>query len=277
MLVNMKEILDKAKIDGYAVAAPNVWDEYSIRMALQAAEEQNAPIILDFVELMGDIYEFGRVAVTLSKNSRIPIAINLDHGSSFETAMKAIRAGFTSIMVDRSTLSFDENVKQVKEITRIAHILGVSVEAELGHVGSGEQYDNDRNAGLTNPEEANEFVRQTEIDCLAVAIGTAHGVYKGTPYIDFERLEKLEKFVDIPLVLHGGSGTGDEALIRVVKSGIRKVNLYTDLSTAGCEALKSHLAVNKNISLFSVYDEAFIAYKQKLVHYIQLFGSTNKA
>lgn len=277
MLVNMKRLLDKAKKGGYAVAAPNVWDEYSITIALQAAEEENAPIILDFAELMGDIYEFGKVAVALAKDSPIPVAINLDHGASFEIAMKAIRAGFTSIMVDRSTLPFYENVKQVKEITRIAHILGISVEAELGHVGSGSEYEKDRNSGLTNIEEAEEFVKETEVDCLAVAIGTAHGVYKGTPYLDFERLEKLKKSVNVPLVLHGGSGTGDEALQKVIQRGICKINLYTDLSTAGCEALKTHMKENENISLFSVFDSAFDGYKQKLIHYIRLFNSNNKA
>lgn len=277
MLVAMKKILDKAKEGGYAVAAPNVWDEYSIRMALEAAEEENAPVILDFAELMGDIYIFGEMAVAFAKKSPVPVAINLDHGCSFEIAMKAIRAGFTSVMIDRSTLPFDENVRQVKEITRIAHALGVSVEAELGHVGLGTESDEERNAGLTHVDEAKDFVEQTGVDCLAVAIGTAHGVYKSTPHLDYDMLEEIRKAVDVPLVLHGGSGTGDEALRKAVRGGICKVNIFTDLSIAGCESLKAYMAENETINLFSACNAAFAGYKKKLIHYMRLFDSSNKA
>ena len=137
-------------------------------------------------------------------------------------------------MVDRSTLSFEDNVAQVADVVRIAHAVGVSVEAELGHVGQGVEYEATRDAGLTHPEEAAEFVERTGVDCLAVAVGTSHGVYKGTPHLEFDLLSTLASDLEIPLVLHGGSGTGDENLRRAVKTGIQKVNLYTDLGEAGC-------------------------------------------
>lgn len=277
MLVTMKEILNKAKKQGYGVAAPNVWDENSIKTALQAAEEEKAPIILDFAEPMGDIFEFGKIAKALAENSSVPVAINLDHGGSFEIALKAIRAGFTSIMVDRSTLSFKENIEQVREITKIAHSIGISVEAELGHVGQGLKYDDDRNAGLTNVEEAETYIKETGIDCLAIAIGTAHGAYKGTPYLDYKRLKDIKQHVNIPLVLHGGSGTGDEALKKAVENGINKVNLFTDLSTAGCNSIKEYISKDNNISLLTVIQAAYDGYKAELEHYIKLFNSSNKA
>lgn len=226
---------------------------------------------------MGDIYEFAYIAKALAEDSSVPVAINLDHGDSFEIAMKAIRAGFTSIMVDRSTLSFEENVRQVMEITKIAHSVGVSVEAELGHVGQGLKYDNDRNAGLTNVEEAENYIRETGIDCLAIAIGTAHGAYKGKPYLDYERLKDIKQHVNIPLVLHGGSGTGDEALKKAVENGINKVNLFTDLSTAGYNSIKEYISKDNDISLFKAIQAAYDGYKIELKHYIKLFNSNNKA
>lgn len=277
MLVTMKEILNKAKKQGYGVAAPNVWDENSIKTALQAAEEEKAPIILDFAEPMGDIFEFGKIAKDLAEKSSVPVAINLDHGGSFEIVLKAIRAGFTSIMVDRSTLSLKENIEQVRKITKIAHSIGISVEAELGHVGQGLKYDDDRNAGLTNVEEAETYIRETGIDCLAIAIGTAHGAYKGKPYLDYKRLKDIKQHVNIPLVLHGGSGTGDEALKKAVENGINKVNLFTDLSTAGCNSIKEYISKNDNINLLTVIQAAYDGYKAELEHYIKLFNSSNKA
>jgi fructose-bisphosphate aldolase class II len=273
----MKSILAKARDEEYAVAAPNVWDLYSVKVAIEAAEEEKAPIILDFADFMGNIYEFGKIAKDLSINASIPVAINLDHGKTFEEAVRAIRAGFTSVMVDCSLLPFDQNVAQVKEIVKIAHAVGVSVEAELGHVGEGQKYNEERDKGLTDPEEAKEFIEETGIDCLAVAIGTAHGVYKGEPHIDFNRLEEIKKRVDIPLVLHGGSGTGDEVLKNIVKKGISKVNIFTDLSINGCNELKKYLMDDENVNLWEACKKAFEGYKQKLKHYIELFNSNAKA
>ena len=138
------------------------------------------------------------------------VALHLDHGGAFEEIMQALRSGYTSVMIDRSKLPYEENVREVREVVRIAHAMGVSVEAELGHVGTGTEYDKTRDSGLTHKEEARRFVEETGVDALAVAIGTSHGVYQGTPRLEFELLKEIAALVDVPLVLHGGSGTGDD-------------------------------------------------------------------
>ena len=154
-------------------------------------------------------------------------AINLDHGKSYEDIMLGINSGFTSIMVDRSSLSYEDNIAQTKETVKMCRPLNISVEAELGHVGQGEDYSSDGSDHFTKPEEAKKFVEETGIDCLAVAIGTAHGRYHGTPHIDFDLLKQITNVVDIPLVLHGGSGTGDENLRKAVFETGRKF-IYND-------------------------------------------------
>ena len=183
MLVTMKEILDRASAENYGVAAPNVGTELDARCALEAAEELNAPIILDVgFSANPDIVFYGSFLTRLAEYSTVPVAINLDHGGSYEEVMMALRAGFTSVMVDRSVLPYEENVKEVSEIVKIAHAMGVSVEAELGHVGQGDnyavdgKYRFDRSAGSENNTSKN-----TGVDMLAVAVGTAHGAYVGTP------------------------------------------------------------------------------------------------
>ena len=194
-------------------------------------------------------------------------------------------------MVDRSTLSFEDNVAQVADVVRIAHAVGVSVEAELGHVGQGVEYEATRDAGLTHPEEAAEFVERTGVDCLAVAVGTSHGVYKGTPHLEFDLLSTLASDLEIPLVLHGGSGTGDENLRRAVKTGIQKVNLYTDLGEAWLQALKREIAIHEGTVEEVTEDEFKNAkkkitqlmedsckngYQKKLMHYMELFDSAGR-
>lgn len=275
MLITMGELLNEAKKGNYAVPAPNVWNEESTRAALMAAEECNSPVILDY-NWLPSVYEFMEYAARWCERAKVPVAINQDHGKDFPTAIACIRAGFTSVMVDRSTLEFEENVKQVKEITDIAHSVNISVEAELGHVGQGVQYDVDRDAALTDPQQAAEYVERTGVDCLAVAIGTAHGKYVGEPYLDFDRLKELTAAVNVPLVLHGGSGTGDDNLAKAAKNGINKVNLYTDLVSAGMdEARKTVKADDHHISHFEV--AAYRGYREKLMHYMKLFDSANKA
>ena len=180
---------------------------------------------------------------------------------------------------------------QVADVVRIAHAAGVSVEAELGHVGQGVEYEATRDAGLTHPEEAAEFVERTGVDCLAVAVGTSHGVYKGTPHLEFDLLSTLASDLEIPLVLHGGSGTGDENLRRAVKTGIQKVNLYTDLGEAWLQALKREIAIHEGTAEEVTEDDFKNAkkkitqlmedsckngYQKKLMHYMELFDSAGR-
>ena len=276
MLVTMKELLDQARVDNYAVAAPNIDNEHNLRAAIDGAEEMNSPLILGVpYHVNPDICYLGRIATDLIRCSAVPIALNLDHGKNFENCVMAIRAGFTSIMVDRSELPFAENVSQVKELVKIAHAVGVSVEAELGHVGGADNYEVDGYSGLTVPAEAVRFVAETGVDCLAVAIGTAHGVYKGEPDIRFYLLKELREQVPVPLVLHGGSGTGEENLSRLAREGINKVNLSNEL--------KRNMVVELNkqdlsqYGIYGVYNYLGQGFKEKLIENIQLFGSQNKA
>ncbi len=291
MLEPMKDLLIEAKHGGYAVPAPNVFDKESVEAAFNAAEELNSPVILDVGYAMG-IEETGEIAKYYGgRHPRIPWALNLDHGGPFEHVILAIRSGYSSVMVDRSTLPFEENVAQTADVVRIAHAVGVTVEAELGHVGQGIEYEATRDAGLTRPEEAAEFVERTGVDCLAVAVGTSHGVYKGTPHLEFDLLATLASELDIPLVLHGGSGTGDENLHRAVTTGIQKVNLYTDLGEAWLQALKREIAIHEGTAEELTEDEFKNAkkkitqlmedscrngYQAKLMHYMKLFESVGR-
>ena len=291
MMEPMHELLQEAKKGGYGIPAPNVYNRFTIEAALQAADELNAPVILGCPGVFG-IEEVGELARYYErKYPHVPFAVNLDHGGPFDHLIRAIRAGFSSVMVDRSTLPYEQNVAESKEIVKIAHAVGVSVEAELGHVGQGVEYETTRDAGLTHPEEAAEFVEHTGVDCLAVAVGTSHGVYKGTPHLEFDLLSTLAGDLEIPLVLHGGSGTGDENLQRAVKTGIQKVNLYTDLGEAWLQALKREIAIHEGTAEEVTEDEFKNAkkkitqlmedsckngYQKKLMHYMKLFDSAGR-
>ncbi len=279
MLLTMNPILREAREKRYGVAAPGVNDMQTIGAVFQAARELRAPIILDCVE-MNDIEAVADITrFFAARYPEVPAALNLDHGRSFDVCAKAIRAGFTSVMIDCSKLPFEENAQVTAEVVKMAHAAGVSVEAELGRVGSARNYAKDRTAPLTDPSEASEFVRRTSVDCLAVAVGTAHGLYEGeTPELDFDRLAELREAVAVPLVLHGGSSTGDDKLARAVKTGISKVNLFSDLSLAGTEAMRELLASGKTTSLGflplgMVYSAGVEAYKQIVMRYIEVFGS----
>lgn len=174
MLVTMKDILDKASAGNYAVAAPNLWTELDARAVIDAAEELRAPLILDIAYPANpDLFLLGQIACYFAKRATVPVAVNLDHGGEKKQILEAFRAGFTSVMIDRSACPFEQNVREVREIVELAHALGISVEAELGHVGMADQYETDGEAALTEPEMAAEFIRQTGVDCLAVAVGTA--------------------------------------------------------------------------------------------------------
>lgn len=279
MLVTMKEILDRANKENYAVPAPVVQTEFNARTAIKCAEEMNSPIIL-LVPLIFDydVDLFGRYLKALAEAAAIPVAINHDHGSDFESAVACIKAGFSSIMVDRSELPFEENVAQVKELVKVAHAAGVSVEAELGHVGNANNYEIDRDAALTEPELAKKFIDETDVDCLAVAIGTAHGAYnKGQkPYLDYERLEQIKNATgNFPLVLHGGSGTGDEGLSKVAKMGINKVNIGCELFASAIEAVKTaDTDGNGAYGFANIIEEG---YGSRVKHFIKVLGSEGKA
>lgn len=278
MLVTMAEILKKAREGGYGVTAPNVQSEDTVRAVIDVAEETHAPMIIDVNAFIHpDLPWFVHMIRELAGASSVPIAVNLDHGRSYEDIMLGIRSGFTSIMVDRSSMSYEDNVRETKEVVKMCHTLGISVEAELGHVGQGVNYEVDGVSNLTEPEDAARFIKETGVDCLAVAIGTAHGRYKGKPHIDFDRLARIvEACGDTPLVLHGGSGTGDDNLARAVRSGIQKVNLATELVVAGKEELEDFIK-DPNFDKWKLMPSFIKGYKDRLTHYVKLFGQENRA
>ncbi len=279
MLVGMDMILRKARSEGYGVAAPNAFNLETLHTCFMVASEMKSPLIIGY-HAPGDegiMMEIGMLArFYAGKYPDVPIALNLDHGRTFADAVRAVRAGFTSVMIDSSEQSLEDNILRTSEVCKMAHAVGVSVEAELGHVGRGVQYAEDRNVGLTRVEEVVHFVEKTEVDCLAVAIGTAHGRYVGTPSIDFQRLEVINRVSPVPLVLHGGSSTGDENLKEAIELGISKVNLFTDLSNSGVDSVQEYLSTEAYPSLTNIHASGVTGYKEMLRHYIELFGSAGK-
>jgi fructose-bisphosphate aldolase class II len=236
MFVPMKEIVDRAYVGGYAVPALPSQNEVQIRATIEAAAATNSPLIF-LTGNRGDAMFNHYMVKRFAEEVDIPVALCLDHSPSFEDCVMGIKTGCSAIMADRSVKSFEENVAEVSLLAKIAHAAGVSIEAELGHVGQGDNYAVDGVSALTDPEEARKFFELTEVDCLAVAVGTAHGVYVGTPHIDFERLKEINAACGKPLVLHGGSGSGDENISKACTMGITKVNIVTDVMIATNNAI----------------------------------------
>ncbi len=238
MLVNSKEVLLDAKKNNYGVPAPDFLDLDSARTFVEVAEEYNRPIILSFAQAHRNIISLEEAATVgkfMAESVKVPIVLHLDHGEDIEYIKRAMDLGFTSVMIDASMDSFEENVRKTKEVVALAHPKGITVEAEIGHVGQGEivgqgEGQSGTSSIYTTVEEAVSFVKQTGVDSLAVSIGTSHGIYKGNknPEINFERLNELAKAIEVPLVLHGGSGTGDDNLHRCAIEGISKINVFTD-------------------------------------------------
>jgi tagatose 1,6-diphosphate aldolase GatY/KbaY len=281
-LVTTKEILLKAQKEKYAVGAFNVENMEMVIAVLSAAEEMNAPVIMQTtpstLKYAGVDYFFGNVKAAADKTT-IPVALHLDHGTDFALAVQAMKAGYTSIMIDGSHNEYEENIAITKRVVDVATAIGIPVEAELGKVG-GKEDDLDGGVGdsYTNPEEAKEFVERTGVSSLAVAIGTAHGFYKGEPKLDFDRLSSLQKAVSIPLVLHGASGVPDVAVQEAVQKGMAKVNFATELRVAYSKGIKEYLKAYPETYDPKKYNLAGMDTVKELVkHKIEVCGSRNKA
>lgn len=234
ILANPLPFIKKAQQEGVAIAAFNIHNMETIQAVAEGAEEERAPVIIQTtpgtLRHAGISYIVANVK-TAAEESNIPIALHLDHCSSYETIVRAIRSGYTSVMIDGSKLPYEQNVALVREVVKVAHAAGVVVEGELGKIGGTEDdlTVNRQEEAFTVPEEARKFVDATGIDTLAIAIGTAHGIYNGEPKLDFERLAAIKKLVSLPLVLHGASGVPDESICRAIKGGICKINIATEL------------------------------------------------
>ncbi len=281
-LVPMKDILADARAKHYGIPAFNVWDMGSIRSAVEVAEEENAPLILagaEFHMKYGGMRYFATLALESAKRARVPIAVHLDHGRSFELAMECIQLGFTSVMIDSSTKPWEENVAVTKQVVAAAHAVGVTVEAEIGHVGqaSEELTEDMRSRLLTKPEDAKRFAEETGVDALAVAVGNLHGLYRFPPRLEMDRLEAIANVCPAYLVMHGGSGT--PGLDTAVRLGCTKVNVGTDLQVAFREAVKKTLDENplESLHALSILKAANENMKAVMRDYMRLFGCSGKA
>lgn len=281
-LVTTNEMLKKAQEGHYAVGAFNVENMEMVMAVLKAAEEMNSPVIMQTtpstVKYAGLDYYLAMVRAAAERTT-VPVAMHLDHGNSFDLAMQALRTGYTSIMIDGSHESFEDNIALTRRVTDACAPSGISVEAELGKVG-GKEDDlvADHDSPYTDPQQAKEFAERTNVTSLAVAIGTAHGFYKGTPKLDFERLSAIREVVSIPLVLHGASGVPDNAVRESIKRGICKVNFATELRVAFSNGVKKYLAENPDAFDPKKYSAVGMEYVTELVkEKISVCGSEGQA
>lgn len=285
MLVNMNQVLLPAKKGKYAVGLFNAVNLELARGIIAAAETTQSPVIMGTAEVLlpyGPLDEVSYYLIPMAKKANVPVVIHLDHGLNKETCIRALELGFSSIMYDCSTDAYEENVKKVKEMADIAHSYGATIEGELGHVGDnegsaeGDSHMSDPSEFYTDPQMARDFVEKTGVDALAVAVGTAHGAYKLPPKLDFERIRTIANTIDIPLVLHGGSGLTDQDFARAIREGISKVNIFTDINVAAVEAeFKKFEYMSKGI--IDLIPAAVEAVKQETMKKMKLFSSVGKA
>lgn len=278
-LVTMKEILDKARAEKYAVGAFEFWSLDSAQAVVESAEELGCPAILqagliecEFAEGIKNLYKIAKI---VADDSPVPIALHLDHAEDYDLIMSALDAGFTSVMIDASALPFDDNVELTKRVVDAADSFSVSVEAELGKLAGSEGNINiaEEDVAQTDPDEARLFVELTGIDALAVAIGTAHGFYTSTPKINIARLKKISEKVSIPLVLHGGTGTPNEAVAEAIDNGISKVNICTEFVAAfGKQYIETQKQQGYKYSIPSLFGPSKRAGKELVKSKMKLFG-----
>ncbi len=279
--VTTKQMLAAADEGAYAVGAFNVENMEMVMAVIAAAEEMNAPAILQTtpstVKYAGLPLYYANVKAA-AKRAKVPVALHLDHGNSFSLAMQALRIGYTSIMIDGSHESFEENIALTRRVVDACSASDIPVEAELGKVGGKEDDLDCNDPGYTEPDDAVKFVEETGISSLAVAIGTAHGIYKGEPKLDIERLSEIRKRVSIPLVLHGASGVPDEAVRECIRRGISKVNFATELRIAYSNGIKKFLTDNPDAFDPKKYGAVGMEYVTEVVkNKIEVCGSAGKA
>ena len=288
MLVSMKEMLANAKKGHYALPAFDVSNYEMMRAVLDVCEQERSPALLMGLEV--DLQGKGLPLITsmvraASEHYTIPVCFHLDHATSLTTIKAAVSAGFSSVMFDGSELPFEENARRTAEVVAYAHANGITVEAELGHVGNamvGNEkatvFNENAEDTLTLPEEVIRFVKETDVDALAVAIGTSHGVYRSTPSLRIDRLDEIVAVCDRPLVLHGGSGTPDDQMKVAIEHGVTKINIYSDVVGAMNAALKSKLNTVTNPSTWPafVFEDARIKMKDVIREKIRTFGSCGR-
>ena len=284
-LISLAQGLKHASQNGYALGAFNVLDTHFLRALFAAAEAQKSPFIINIAEVHFKYVSLEAICAAIKAEAAqhdIPVVLNLDHGTSFDAIMKAIRLGFTSVMFDGSGLDYEENIRQTAEVVKMCHALGISVEAELGAVGGdegGALYGSCDSSKFTDPTKATDFVTRTGIDALAVAIGNVHGKYRGDPQLDFPRLQAIREQTGLPLVLHGGSGISDDDFRKAISLGIHKINFYTGMSQSALVAVEQAMQHRE-----TAYDELAnmlmgieSAIQKTVEGQMQVFGSAGHA
>ncbi len=283
-LISLADGLKHARVHQYALGAFNVLDTHFLRALFAAAQQQRSPFIINIAEVHFKYLSLDTLVEAVKYEAArhdIPVVLNLDHGLHFEAVVQALRLGFTSVMFDGSTLDYDENVRQTREVVKMCHAVGVSVEGELGAVGGdegGALYGHADEAFFTDPAKARDFVDRTGIDALAVAIGNSHGKYKGEPKLDFARLEAIRQQTGLPLVLHGGSGISDADFRRAISLGIHKINFYTGMSQAALAAVDKSMTARDQI--YDEFAELMLSIEQAITDIVaeqmRIFGSEGK-
>ncbi len=278
-LCNLKTMLAKAQKEKYAVGNFDIFNIEMLKGVLDAAEETRSPVIIAYGEAFEDLIpmeSFAGTIIDMAQKATVPVAVHLDHAVDFNLIMRAVHCGFTSVMIDASDKTLEDNIEITKRVVELCRPLDVSVEAELGHVsGLGELYQSDDHI-YTDVQEAKYFAEQTQIDALAVSIGTVHGVYKETPKLNLERLKEINATVSQPLVLHGGSGLTAQDFKNTIVDGICKVNIHTDLTLTAMASIRDNAADNK-LSYIKQCVMIAEAVKQETIRKMEIFGSCGKA
>ena len=276
MLVTLREVLKDAQANHYGVGLFNTVSLEMAKGVLAAAEELKSPVIIGTAEVLlptASLEELAYFLLPMAKKASVPVVLHYDHGLTEEKILEALKLGFSSIMYDCSTDSYENNIGRVAQMVKIARLFGASVEGELGHVGANESSTGDDSI-YTQPEEALDFVQRTGVDALAVAIGTAHGAYKEKPKLDIQRLARIAQMVPTPLVLHGGSGLTDEDFRNCVANGIAKINIFTDINCAAARAAYDNYREGRGLT--DLQNEITQAVKQETMKKMRVFGSVGR-
>ncbi|AVP55366.1 fructose-bisphosphate aldolase [Clostridium tetani] len=279
-IVKMKQLLKNAKKGQYGIGAFSISNMETIIGAVRAAEELKSPIILQIAESRlkhSPLYLIGPVMIEAAKKSSVPIAVHLDHGESIDTIKEALDLGFTSVMYDGSHFNLSKNIESTKEVVSLAKEYGASVEGEVGKVGKKEDGLGDDTISITTVEEAEKFYKETNVDALAIAIGNVHGMYVGKPNLNIKRLIEVNSNVEVPLVLHGGSGITKEEFKNCIKNGITKINVATATFNSVVDKVNELFKTSSSVDYFTYHDIVIDAAYDNVKKHIEIFGSSNKA
>ena len=282
MLMNMKDLLAVANEHNFAVPAFNVSSNMILKGVMHTCEEMQAPVIIaihpDELSFVED--SFVKAVIEEAHKATVPVCIHLDHGAKFEQVLRAIQDGFTSVMIDGAHLPFEENIAITKKVVEVAHPVNVSVEAELGTIGTADDYGEAGSKEIiyTEVDDAVKFIKETDIDCLAIAIGTAHGLYPKDrkPKLALDRLKEIKAAVSIPLVLHGGSGNPDDEIAQSVKLGVNKINISSDIKDAFYQECRIVLQDKAIREPMAIYPKCIDAMNEVVRHKINLFDDADK-